>query len=174
MYDFKRPSINIRPWGCGVFSDVYQDTDGTFWLLCGDPATLGNVFRVLGSQQDNGSDIARTFISGRSEFNGIAINGKWAHILIRAIHGEALTTAPTLSYSVDGLAFDDTNKVWETTVSGDTWPITIGEKNLHFAFQNTEQSNGVMIKITSTDAKDWGFKGIEVWGNPYEQLNSME
>jgi len=174
VYDFKRPSLSVQPWGCGVFSDVYQDTDGTFWLLCGDPTTLGNVFRVLGSQQDNGSDIARTFISGRSEFNGIAINGKWAHVLVRAIHGEALTTAPALSYSVDGLAFDDTNKVWETTVTGDTWPITIGEKNLHFAFQNTEDSNGVMIRITSTDAKDWGIKSIEVWGSPYEQLNSME
>lgn len=171
-FDFKTFTADVQPWGCGPFAEPYYDSTDGHVLLCGDPS--GRYLEsVLGSAFDKASNISRTLITGRIRFPGVPTKGKWAELHLRVINGETLAAAPTISYSVDKLAFDDSNKVWETTLAGDTWSTVVGEYPLRYRFEMGEFSDDLMLKFTSTDAKDWGIKEIEVRGTPRDQHHSM-
>jgi hypothetical protein len=163
-YDLQTHTIDRQPWGCGIFAAPYNTSD-SFLLICGDPvSTTAETRSVLGTQADLGSNISRTLIPRAFTF-GVDIETAWLYIYIRGINGETVT-APTVAYSVDGLPFDDSNKTWETTVAGDTWRTATGNYVQKRSIQAGERSNILHVRITHTDAKDWGIYEIEVVGVP--------
>ena len=99
---------------------------------------------------------------------GIEILTKWTYIYIRGINGETVV-APTVSYSVDGLPFGTAGKSWETTTAGETWRTAAGEYVQRRSIEVGEDTNIIHVKITSTDAKDWGIREIQVLGAPAVQ-----
>jgi hypothetical protein len=170
-FDLRTQALDIQPWGCGVFAPPYHDGSGNFILLCCAPTAAGDIYRPLGTQADGGSNIARELILKAFTF-GVDFEGNWQYIRLRMINGETIT-APTLSYSVDGLAFDDSNKTWETTVSGETWQTTTGQYPVTRVIETGEQSDMIHVKLTSTDAKDWGVLEVEVEGEPIEKRTTQ-
>ena len=166
-FDIATQAVDVQPWGCGVFSEPYNSAN-TFILMCASPsATASNVFSVLGTQADNAASIARVLIPKAFTF-GIEILTKWTYIYIRGINGETVV-APTVSYSVDGLPFGTAGKSWETTTAGETWRTTAGEYVQRRSIEVGEDTNIIHVKITSTDAKDWGIREIQVLGAPAVQ-----
>jgi hypothetical protein len=173
-FDFKTFTADIQPWGCGVFAEPYWDSADGFVMLCGDPIVLGNVFDVLGTQQDNGSNISRTLTTGRLHHGGVPSKSKWAELFLRVINEETITTRPTISYSIDTLKFSDGGKTWETTVyPANAWPLTAGEHTVRLRLEVGEYSEDLMLKFTSTDAETWGIKWIEVRGDEKDQHHPL-
>jgi len=164
-WDVKKRTLKIQPWACGVFGKSYDDS-GTGTLPCCAPTDVSTLFKVMATAQDSGGNIARQLIS--KQFYTPQPRAH-ATLKMRVVNGNTLSSAPAVSYSVDGLPPEDTNKVWETTVTGDTWPTTVGETDLTYEIQAGERSHDICFKIASTDAKDWGVKTLRIEGSSYEQ-----
>lgn len=77
-FDFETQTWDVQPWGCGVF--LARPSDST--LLCGAPDSVGDIFHVLGSAQDNGSDIARVLQTGDVGFKDIEHPVHWTEIAL--------------------------------------------------------------------------------------------
>jgi len=77
-FDLKRRAFDIQPWGCGVMAIRRSESI----LLCGDPTDLGHVFEVLGSAQDDSSDIARILETGNLGFGDIEHPVHWGEIIV--------------------------------------------------------------------------------------------
>ncbi len=77
-FDLKHQAFDIQPWGCGVLAIRRSESI----LLCGDPASLGHVYEVLGDSQDDGSDIARVLITGNLGFGDIEHPVHWGEIIL--------------------------------------------------------------------------------------------
>ncbi len=80
-YDFVTRAFDIQPWGCGVFATKQSDS----LLYCGDPTDLGDIFSVLGTAQDNGSDIVRQLTTGNVAHPEIEYPVHHTHIVLEVV-----------------------------------------------------------------------------------------
>jgi len=77
-FDLDHRAFDIQPWGCGVMHVRKSESI----LLCGDPKSLGHVFEVLGSGQDDSSDISRVLETGNLGFGDIEHPVHWGEIIV--------------------------------------------------------------------------------------------
>lgn len=66
-YDVARQTVDVQPWGCGVFMDPFV-SGSTPTLYCGDPTNLGHIREVEGAAQNLGSDATRLLETGDLHF----------------------------------------------------------------------------------------------------------
>ena len=173
-YDLNTHTLDRQPWGCDVFR-MYE-ASGIGYFTCVHPGDgaggyVSKLFSVLGTQLDNAGNISRVLIPRAFTF-GIDIVTHWLYINVRGVNGETVT-APTVSYSVDGLPFTNAGKSWATTTSGTTWRTTAGEYVQQRIIQAGTRANVLHVKITHSDAKDWGIREIEVVGVPMRQQHQL-
>lgn len=77
-FDLNRKAFDIQPWGCGV---LHVRASSSI-LLCGDPTDLAHVYEVLGSAQDDSSDIARILATGNLGYRDIEHPVHWGEIIL--------------------------------------------------------------------------------------------
>jgi hypothetical protein len=167
-WDFRTNTADMQPWGCGAFFNTYRSGDSHV-LLCCAPTAKGDIYKVLGTAADDSSDISRELITGeigvdpdeKTRFVNLALE-------VRVDDSNTSTDSAALAYSTDGLQFSDTSKTW-TSMTGTTWPTTAGRHVVLRKFKGGVRAKSAMIKLSSTDARDWSLLSMKVLHDPDEQ-----